>query len=150
MELIYLKNIIDSFSGEHRYLSNFYESSITYKGNTFRNSEAAFQAEKCINEVDKKQFIGLNASEAKRLGRRISMRRDWDDIKVGIMKEIVENKFKQNKILLDKLVNTGDTLIVEGNTWHDNFWGNCTCGKCFHIVGKNNLGIILMEIRDSK
>lgn len=37
--------------------------------------------------------------------------------------------------------------IVEGNYWHDNYWGNCTCDKCKNIEGQNKLGKILMKIR---
>ena len=63
------------------------------------------------------------------------------------MEYVVECKFYQNPELLQKLIDTGDEELVEGNTWHDNFWGNCTCEKCRDIPGENHLGKILMDIR---
>lgn len=120
-------NKIDSFKGENYYLSNFYERPVTYDGITYKNNEAAFQAQKCISYEDRKQFSVLNASEAKRLGRKVSLRPDWESIKVDVMTDIVHAKFEQNKDLAEKLCNT-DTA----------FLGN----------GKNLLGHILMSERD--
>ena len=120
-------NKIDSFRGENYYLSNFYERPVTYDGITYKNNEAAFQAQKCISYEDRKQFSVLNASEAKRLGRKVSLRPDWESIKVDVMTDIVHAKFEQNKDLAEKLCNT-DTA----------FLGN----------GKNLLGHILMSERD--
>lgn len=78
-------NKIDSFRGENYYLSNFYERPVTYDGITYKNNEAAFQAQKCISYEDRKQFSDLNASEAKHLGRKVSLRPDWESIKVDDM-----------------------------------------------------------------
>jgi hypothetical protein len=38
-------------------------------------------------------------------------------------------------------------MLIEGNWWHDNFYGSCTCNKCVN-KGENNLGKILMKIRE--
>jgi predicted NAD-dependent protein-ADP-ribosyltransferase YbiA (DUF1768 family) len=58
------------------------------------------------------------------------------------MTMVVRAKFTQNRILADKLIATGDTELIEGNNWRDYFWGMCN-GK-----GKNNLGKILMKVRE--
>lgn len=38
--------IIDKFRGEYDFLSNFYSCQVTYNGESYLNSEAAFQAQK--------------------------------------------------------------------------------------------------------
>lgn len=135
-------NKIDSFRGKNYYLSNFYERLVTYDGITYKNNEAAFQAQKCISYEDRKQFSDLNASEAKRLGRKVSLRPDWESIKVDVMTNIVHAKFEQNKDLAEKLCNTDTAFLEEGNTWGDRIWGTVNGN------GKNLLGHILMSERD--
>lgn len=132
---------IDSFRDEYYFLSNFYEVPVEYDGITYQNNEAAFQAQKCINPEDRKQFANLNASEAKKLGRKVQLRPDWENIKIKLMHDIVLAKFEQHSELVNKLLETGDLYLEEGNTWGDRIWGTVD-GK-----GANNLGIILMNIR---
>lgn len=143
-----MEDEITSFKGNYAFLSNYYHHTITYKGITYTNNEAAFQAQKCINEEDKLKFSSLEPNEAKRLGRKVKLRSDWEEVKFQIMYEICCEKFKDpkmEKLLLD----TGDSILVEGNTWHDNIWGYCTCDRCrsSNIIGYNNLGQILSLIR---
>lgn len=133
---------INTFRGEYFFLSNFYEADVKYKGILYHNTEAAFQAQKCINESDKIKFSSLNPSEAKKLGRRVNLRSDWEDIKINEMYNIVKEKFMQNPNLLKKLLDTGSEYIEEGNTWGDKIWGTVG-GK-----GSNYLGKILMKVRD--
>ena len=130
---------IDSFTGKYYFLSNFYNADVWYNGYTFKNNEAAFQAMKCPERI--KEFVNLNPSEAKRLGRRVKLRTDWEDVKEQIMYDICFSKFYHNQSLAVKLINTGDAILIEGNTW-----GDKVCGKCDGI-GENKLGNILMSIR---
>jgi len=74
------------------------------------------------------------------------LRSDWDEIKDSIMLEIVRIKFNSHKDLADKLLATEDKILIEGNTWHDKYWGICYCEKC-NGEGKNVLGGILMQVR---
>lgn len=135
---------IDRFLGEYAFLSNFWEASVTYQGLTYGNNEAAFQAQKCMTEAAKKDFTTLSPGAAKRMGRRVQLRPDWEAVKVPIMEEIVRAKFSQHEDLKALLLATGDALIEEGNTWHDTFWGvDAKSGR-----GQNHLGKILMKIRD--
>ena len=62
------------------------------------------------------------------------------------MKAGLQEKFK-NPVLAKKLIDTGDTELIEGNYWHDNFWGKCSCEKCKNKPKANTLGILLMDIR---
>lgn len=133
--------MIDRFDGEYFFLSNFEDSSITYDGITYKNAEAAFHAQKVFDTEKKKEFSNLNPSEAKRLGRRVKLRSDWESVKVDIMTDLVRIKFLQNPDLKKKLLATGDEILIEGNWWNDQFWGVCK-GE-----GQNYLGRILMMIR---
>lgn len=131
--------MIDRFSGRYFFLSNFYSIPVEYEGLVYENNEAAFQAQK--DPSRRLEFTSLNPSEAKRLGRRVTLRKDWEDVKVETMKNIVREKFNQNPDLQEKLLATGDEMLIEGNTWNDCCWGVC------NGVGKNLLGKILMDVR---
>lgn len=140
--------MINSFRGNYYFLSNFYSAPVRYGGISFLNNEAAFQSGKVIDMSERRKFSMLQPNEAKKLGRKISLRPDWEDIKFDVMRAVIHNKFKENPELAEKLIETGNEELVEGNTWHDNIYGNCTCSKCKNIVGKNMLGKILMEERE--
>lgn len=133
---------IDSFRNEYSFLSNFYEAQVTYDGIIYQNNEAAFQAQKCKTYKEKEQFANLNPTEAKKLGRKVSLRPDWEQVKINFMKEIVFAKFDQNPELKEKLLSTENIYLEEGNTWGDRIWGTVN-GK-----GANLLGQILMETRE--
>lgn len=129
------------FDGEYRFLSNFYPAEVEYEGLTFPSVEHAYQAAKTLDIEVRKQFLNITPGQAKRLGKQVKSRDDWDSVKVSIMHELVGKKFKI-KQLRDELLATGNRYLIEGNTWGDTFWGVC------NGVGKNMLGIILMEIRN--
>ena len=135
---------ICEFRGDNYYLSNFYETPVTYEGITYQNNEAAFQAQKCLNPKDRIQFAGMNATEAKKFGRSVSLRPDWERVKTGIMRAVVHAKFSQHPELAEKLMATGSAYLAEGNTWQDRVWGIDE-----NRNGANLLGIILMEERDA-
>lgn len=139
--------MINIFDGAYAFLSNFYECDVTYNGLTYKNSEAAFHAQKTLDELERKQFTNLDPSASKRRGRKVSLRSDWESVKTDIMYEVCLAKFSQNEDLKTKLLATGDKYLEEGTYWHDNCWGNCYCEKCKNIVGENRLGKILMRIR---
>lgn len=138
----FMEKAIRQFRGDFFFLSNFYNCPVAYKQLSYTNNEAAFQAQKCVSDTERIQFTKLSPSEAKRLGRRVSLRKDWEDVKVSIMEEVVRAKFTQNAELADKLLATGDAHLEEGNTWGDRVWGTV------NGIGANQLGIILMKIRD--
>lgn len=144
VEAGWLKTEICSFKEEYSFLSNFYEAPIEYRGLYYLNNEAAFQAQKCVTEEEKRQFTQLPAGKAKRRGRQVQLREDWEEVKVSFMEEIVRAKFSQHPELAERLLATGKRKLLEGNTWHDTFWGvDIQNGK-----GENHLGEILMKIRE--
>lgn len=134
--------MIDSFREEYYFLSNFYHVDVEYDGIVYKNTEAAFQAQKVLDDNEKLLFSDLYPREAKKLGRRVKLRKDWNDVKDNYMYEICKVKFTQHEDLAEKLLETGDEELVEGNTWNDTYWGVCN-GK-----GKNQLGKTLMRIRE--
>lgn len=134
--------MINNFRGEYSFLSNFYNSPVEYQGITYRNNEAAFQSAKSLNLDIRKTFSNLDPSQAKRKGRHIALRPDWENVKFDIMYEICKAKFSQNKTLKDKLLNTRNEYLEEGNTWGDKIWGT------INGEGQNNLGKILMRVRE--
>ena len=136
---------ITSFREEYAFLSNFYQAEVTFEGMTYPNNEAAFQAAKCLNPEERIPFTKQkNPVIAKRMGRKVKLRPDWEKVKIGIMEEIVRAKFTQHPELAEKLVATGNVPLMEGNKWHDTFWGvDAVTGR-----GENHLGKILMQVRE--
>lgn len=141
-------NVISSFRGDHRFLSNFYQSPLEYEGLIYPNSEAAFQAAKAVDPAERVKYTQVkNPVRSKQMGRREVLRSDWDSVAYGVMDTILHAKFS-NPTLATMLLATGDAYLEEGNHWHDNRWGRCTCEKCRDKEGQNWLGKILMGIRD--
>ena len=142
-----MTDVLDDFRGADRVFSNFYKSSVTYDGLTFTSAEAAYQAAKFLDEEIRQEFTDLGPGMAKTYAHILPLRSDWEIVKCGIMKEILTIKF-QDEFLRNRLLHTGEDILVEGNTWHDNIWGDCHCGRrACSEVGKNMLGKTLMEVR---
>ena len=137
--------MIREFKNEYSFLSNFYPHPIYFNGLLYKTSEHAYQAQKCVKREDMILFTyDITPSKAKRLGRKLKIRDDWDMIKLDVMKQILIIKFSDEK-LKKLLKDTGDNELVEGNYWNDVYWGvDIDTG-----IGKNNLGKLLMDIRSN-
>ncbi len=133
---------ITSFSGKYRFLSNFWPCEIPYDGKVWKSTEHAYQAAKSLDTNIRNKFINITPSESKKLGRSIEVREDWEQVKYGVMYNIVLDKFIRNPKLGDLLINTGDKYLEETNYWNDKIWGVCKG------VGTNWLGKILMDVRN--
>lgn len=139
--------IITSFSGANAFLSNFADADVKLDGVVFHTTEAAFQAAKTTdNRMRGPIQFAKTPGEAKKLGRKVPLRPDWEKIKVDVMLGLLRQKFKAGTELARKLDDTGHAILVEGTTWHDKFWGVCTCEKC-KGKGVNMLGQLLMKVR---
>ncbi|MGW8177502.1 MAG: NADAR family protein [bacterium] len=137
--------MIRSFTGTFAFLSNFADSPIRWRGKNFATVEHAYQAAKAQDTKDFEEIRRAKTpGKAKKMGRKVKMRQDWEEVKVSIMEELLRLKFS-DPMLSVKLVQLNGEL-VEGNTWHDNFWGDCECDKCSK-PGTNMLGKLLMKIR---
>lgn len=115
--------IIPRFQGKYKFLSNFFNSPLEYEGFTYPSVEHAYQERK-TNNPGQREWIreARTAFGAAQRGRskEIEIREDWLEI----------------------------IFLMEGNHWHDNYFGVCTCKKCENIQGQNQLGQILMKVRD--
>ena len=137
-----MSDAILKFDGEFHWLSNFIntEGCIT--------TEHIYQSEKAKHQADRFAILmATTPGRAKRMGRKVELRDDWDDeMAITVMWDLLWVKFNQPEFK-EKLLATGDREIVEGNIWHDNRFGNCTCNDCKNIPGQNALGKMIMEIR---
>ncbi len=150
--------MINKFEGRFRFLSNFYPCKIEHKGIKYPSVEHYYVAMKVTEmqlidgvyytAADFRELISRipNPADVKKVGQRIKVRKDWDEKKLDFMTWAVKEKFK-DETLAEMLLSTGEQDLIEGNWWHDKFWGICTCPKC-NNTGDNNLGNILMRIRD--
>ena len=108
--------MILSFRDEYFFLSNFYPVEIKLDGIVYPNAETAFQAQKTLGVEERRKFSMLkNPVQAKRLGRKVKLRDDWEEVKLDIMTEVVSQKFLQHPHLIEMLLQTGDEELIEGN-----------------------------------
>lgn len=133
---------IESFSGEFRFLSNFWPASVELDGDLYPSTEHAYQAAKTLDKGLRSKIRQADSpGKAKRLGGKLKLREDWETVKLGVMENILRQKFSE-PLLKMKLQNTAPKELIEGNHWNDTFWGICN-GE-----GSNHLGKLLMKIRD--
>jgi ribA/ribD-fused uncharacterized protein len=133
--------MINKFRGPYAFLSNFYSCNIEFCGLTFGSVEAAYQSAKTDDFNLAQQFTRYDARTAKREGKKLKKRGRWDGMKLTIMHVLLLKKF-ENPELKQKLLDTGDEELIEGNEWNDTFWGVC------NGIGENNLGKLLMKVRE--
>ena len=139
-------DVIDKFDGAFRMFSNFYKSPVFLVGACYDCVENAFQAAKVCEREERKPFYHAAPGDAKRMGRKVQLRADWEDVKQQVMLCMCAQKFSPGTNAYAMLKAARYNLIIEGNTWHDNYWGDCTCKRCSGKSGRNALGEILMRI----
>lgn len=130
------------FRDYYWFLSNFYPVTLRdleYPSITYGSIEAAFQAAKTLSYEERKAFESLSPREAKRLGRRVFLRPNWDSIKEEIMESYLRQKFSIP--MLRKRLEAIEEPLVEDNTWGDRYWGRVN-GR-----GLNRLGALLEKIK---
>lgn len=138
-----MKNNMMVFRGAFAFLSNMHSADFQWDGRTYHSAEAAYQSAKSLDPAERDRFSKMAGVTAKREGKKVKLRSDWEDVKNEVMEEIVFVKFSQNPELAKKLTDTGDMELAEGNRWHDSYWGvDLFTGK-----GENHLGRILMKVR---
>lgn len=117
------------------------------KGNTYQTVEHAYQAAKTTEDRWRAVILACETpGEAKKAGRALQLREDWDDVKDSIMETLLRKKF-YDPLLRAALIQTGSVELVELNYWHDNYWGECSCNGCKAKIHNNRLGILLMRTR---
>lgn len=140
-----------ALDGPYGFCSNFDPTPfhVPFLGVVVRSAEHAFNAAKTTDVIHRGQvLIAPTPSKAKARGRHVRLRPGWDEgLRVLVMQKVLVAKFDVPR-LRDSLDETGTTSLVETNSWHDNFWGDCTCGRnACSDPGKNMLGELLMAVR---
>jgi N-glycosidase YbiA len=134
---------IAHFRGEYSFLSNFYPCTILYEGEIYPSAEHAYVAAKTTDRAIRAHIRTLHyAGDVKKFGRTVTLRDGWNDVRVAEMRKILDSKFS-DPVLWNKLRATAPAELIEGNYWGDKFWGQCPVGE-----GRNELGKLLMAIRD--
>lgn len=122
-----MTEMITSFTGEHEFLSNFHEHPFmlpALPGTWFGTAEHAFQAAKAMSGVDWAKIVRAPTPyQAKKIGRAIDCRADWDQVRRRVMLEVLLAKFTSSDDLAGRLRATGTAMLVEGNDWGDTYWG---------------------------
>jgi len=138
--------IIGFYEREFYVFSNFSSFQVNWHGKTWPTSEHAYQAAHFI-DTDKKLFEQIyharSAHDAFKIAKANADKapKNWHDIKIGVMEEIVKLKLEQNPYVKKKLAQTNNLLIVEDSPY-DIFWGWGPDRK-----GRNELGKIWMRLR---
>ncbi len=135
-----------SVTDAHGWCSNFAPYPIRLNGKTWPTSEHFFQAQKFADPADQEAVRNARTPMlAARMGRdrKRKLRRDWESVKVSVMRQAVQAKFTQHAQLTQLLLKTGDARIIE-HTEQDDYWGDGGDGH-----GRNMLGRILMEVREA-
>lgn len=138
-------NTINNFTGKYAFLSNFHPSP-----NTPPTLEHWYQAAKTDDLFASDAILkAATPAQAKRMGRRVSICEGFEEHKLDVMLALVRAKFTSPE-LEAQLLATGEAELIEGNYWHDNYWGACWCLKCTDKPKLNNLGKILMQVRKER
>lgn len=130
------------FKGPTRWLSNFQAVFVELNGLTYPSTEHAYMAAKCTNSVDRYYIKDADTpAQAKKRGKEVDLRSDWDNVKLDIMLNLLRQKYNIEPFKT-LLLATGDKHLEEGNTWGDRFWGTV------NREGENWLGRLTMLVRE--
>ena len=156
--------VIAEFRDEYACFSNFGLGEVRWRHPDMQGAviwarrEHAFQAAKTaqLREIREIWETG-NPGDAKRLGRQVTRRDDWEQVKKLYMHQIVLAYFQQHEVERAVLLRSAPRLLIEGNGWGDDYWGAVPIMRCKQrnakhwtadLAGHNYLGRILMSVRD--
>jgi ribA/ribD-fused uncharacterized protein len=144
--------MISRFKDRYGFLSNFAFCNIEYDNVNYRSVEHAYQAAKTLDENERAKIRNEpSPGKAKRMGAELNLkglqREDWQEINLSLMEHFLKQKFSYSFFKV-QLLDTGDEELIEGNYWHDNFYGSCHCEDCEDKEKLNHLGKLLMKIRE--
>lgn len=134
---------IKGFFGEYRYLSNYHKCEVYFDGLKYGSTEAAYQSAKTHDMTIRELFSMMGPGTSRKEGQLLQLVPEWHEkVKYEAMSVIVFDKFYRHRDLREMLLSTGDKYLEETNHWNDVYWGVC------NGVGQNNLGKVLMKVRD--
>lgn len=155
--------MIDRFRGDYFFLSNMYvveNQLVTPDGIQVPTSEHYYMSTRFHNKLPRIAVAMAMAEEgdtrpyaqgaaAKRAAHDLinqgKLHFDQPHERVMLMQRAVLEKFSKNPDIAQQLLETGDEILVEGNTWGDRFWGVDPIGSG---DGLNMLGRVLMATRE--
>lgn len=137
-------DMISKFSSEFEFLRISFNAPLVWEGLKYGNAEAAFQSSKWEDLTDRRVFCNCSGAKAASIGKERQPYPGWEDNRISIMESILCAKFEQNPALMKRLLETGNSLLVNGNSKQDTFWGV----DLYSWEGENHLGKILMSIRE--
>lgn len=148
MEQLHPMDAISTFSGQYRFLSNFFASPMEWGEVSGATAEHHYNAAKTLSPQEReKVYAATSPGKAKMAGERVTLQPHWDTtVRYQVMDSILRAKFSDPD-LRSRLLATGDALLIEGNNWHDQVWGECECPKHAKWPGQNALGRALMRLR---
>ena len=139
-------DVINQFKGEYDFLSNRFPCSVQWEGVKYPSAESAFQASKCAEESERKVFASCSIQKATLRGRELKPHPGWEEAQLDIMESILQAKFEQNPALMKKLADTGNTILINGNSKQETYWGI----DLYSWEGENYIGKLLMKIREKE
>lgn len=141
--------MITEFTFQWRFLSNFYPIKVEYDHVQYPSVEHAYQAAKTEDVTSRTHIANAQtAGQAKRLGQKVKLRKDWEIVKLDIMEDLLRHKFsiRRYPVMAHLLESTGKLELIEGNNWGDMYWGMMSTPDGYR--GKNMLGKLLMKVRE--
>jgi len=140
---------ISKFRNEYGFLSNFYYLQFIHEGHFWPTAEHAYQAAKTRRREWKEKIRETKTPvEARRVGKRMPIRKDWEKIKLKVIDDILRVKYRHQVSRLSDSSPLGNRRL-EGSQWHDDSRGVCNCDfRKGCEVGANQFGKLLMKIRD--
>ena len=142
-----MDEVIGFYPREFYCFDNFSSFKVKYDGYLYSSVEEAYQAlgfKESAPDIYQEIINCYSAHEAQKIAyaNKDKRRKDWDEIKVSIMEELLRCKIEQNPYVKKKLLETKDYTIVEDSP-KDSFWG---WGEDRN--GNNQLGKLWMKLRD--
>ncbi len=137
---------INQFKGDYTFLGNRFPCRFNWRGLAYGSAEAAFQSSKCVGESERKVFASCSADTAAQKGKDLAPYTGWEEEQLDIMESILQAKFGQNPAMMKKLTDTGNSILINGNSKHETYWGV----DLYSWEGENNLGKLLMKIREKE
>ena len=139
-------------------LTNFWESDMIMDGKMFKSSEHAYMWSMCTelgqHELAARVVTSATPAMAKQISREIPSnidRSSWNQMRLDVMKSVLESKATSCAVFTEYLMKTGDKYLVEAT--RDTFWGAgfaphlCRTTDPANHPGGNHLGNLLMELR---
>ena len=136
-------DVINKFKDDYAFLDNRFDCKFVWQGLQYSSAEAAFQASKCASEADRKVYTRCSVQKAILKGKEQTPYPGWEEAHLDIMESIIQAKFEQNDTLMKKLIDTGNSILINGNNKQETYWGV----DLYSWTGENQLGKIIMNIR---